>query len=153
MLNSDPVWLGGDFDGPIIFSEAASALYVAPFATSAQNDFEDADSDVHCHLLLFCQSPPHSQRLTIWPPLYWATKYPPAISCSLKASTLITSFGPGGHCPFQILFEVLEISILILIYSERTHTHLLGVLTWIENYVELFIQRDYLCCIKTEKSR
>ena len=26
MLNSDPVWLGGDFDGPIIFSEAASAL-------------------------------------------------------------------------------------------------------------------------------
>ena len=57
MLNSDPVWLGGDFDGPIIFSEAASALYVAPFATSAQNDFEDADSDVQCHLLLFCQTP------------------------------------------------------------------------------------------------
>ena len=74
---------------------------VAPFATSAQNDFEDADSDVHCHLLLFCQSPPHSQRLTIWPPLYWATKYPPAISCSLKASTLITSFGPADTVLFK----------------------------------------------------
>ena len=46
---------------------------VVSFATSARNDFEDADSDVHCHLLLFCQSKPplpKSQRLTIWPSLH-----------------------------------------------------------------------------------
>ena len=43
--------------------DAGSTFFLRPeagpaFATSARNDFEDADSDVHCHLLLFCQSPP-----------------------------------------------------------------------------------------------
>ena len=47
---------------------------VVSFATSARNDFEDADSDVHCHLLLFCQSkPPPAQVPT---PHYLAVTAP-----------------------------------------------------------------------------